>query len=597
MAGLTGGRGNKDMVATNSTRSLTRWGLLLLVTLLPGVALAAGEGILHTRHNLSVSGPGPIKAESEVQVCIFCHTPHHASDVKPLWSRPEVRTHYDVYSSSTRFAKPGQPTGSSRLCLSCHDGTIAVGSLINNVTIPMAGGFTTIPIDRPSNLGGTTGSDLTNDHPVSFRYDTDLATRDTRLRLPSQLDPKLKLDPGQNIQCTTCHNPHADPYGKFLVMNNAGSALCTACHLVDGWSGSVHATNVSTAVKGCGNCHVPHNAKAPQRLMKEYPEEQVCFPCHSAGGVGADIQDVMALNYRHRVADTAGVHDEAENTLSFQKHAECEDCHNPHAPQYTGASAPVVVGALAGVKGISLAGEVKTKADYEYEICFKCHADKAFAGTSITRQVDTLNTRFEFSLDAPSFHPVEGPGKGGDVPSLRTDLGLSSSSVIYCSDCHGSDQSRKGGGTGPNGPHGSSYKHLLLRNYDTDFYPQSYSDANYALCFRCHYQQRLFDATSPFSVTATGLSLHNVHVVQQGVPCFICHDPHGVSRVNGGSEQHNAHLINFATNFGIVASYDSTATPKNCTSNCHSSNPRSYGPGAPAGRVLPRTKKPALRPF
>ena len=84
---------------------------------------------------------------------------------------------------------------------------------------------------------------------------------------------------------------------------------------------------------------------------------------------------------------------------------------------------------------------------------------------------------------------------------------------------------------------------------------------------------------------------------QQGVPCFICHDPHGSSVANGATDQRNAHLVNFATNFGIVASYDSTASPKNCTSNCHSSNPRSYGPGAPAGRLIPRTKKPALRPF
>ncbi|MBJ6751530.1 cytochrome c3 family protein [Geomonas anaerohicana] len=567
------------------------------MTLTPVLAQATGEGIIHTRHNLSVSGPGPIKAEQEVQVCIFCHTPHHAGDVKPLWSRPEVSTVYETYSSSTRFAKPGQPTGASRLCLSCHDGTIAVGALINNVTIAMAGGFTTIPVDRPSNLGGSAGRDLTNDHPISFRYDSDLVSKNRQLRLPSQIESKLKLDSGQNLQCTTCHNPHSDSYGKFLVMSNTQSALCIGCHLVNGWSGSIHATNVSMLAKGCGNCHVPHNAKMAQRLMKGYPEEQNCLPCHSAAGGASDIQTVLGQVYRHRVADTVGVHDTAESPLNFQKHVECEDCHNPHALKQMASVPPMAAGSLQGVKGVALTGEVKEKADYQYEICFKCHAEKAFAGTSITRQINTQNTRFEFSLDNPSYHPVAGPGKAITVPSLRTDLGWSTSSVIYCSDCHGSDQSKKAGATGPNGPHGSSYKYLLLANYDTDFYPRPYSDANYALCFRCHYQNRLFDSTSPFQLPSTGVSLHSVHVVQQGVPCFVCHEPHGVSSVNGATDQNNAHLINFATNFGIVASYDATAIPKNCTSNCHSSNPRSYGPGSSAPKLVPGVKKTALRPF
>lgn len=560
-------------------------------------ALATGEGILSTRHNLSKSGPGPIKTETEVQVCVFCHIPHHASEVTPLWSRPAVSTYYNVYSSSTRFAKAGQPTGSSRLCLSCHDGTIAVGALINNVTIPMAGGFTTIPIDRPSNLGGSLGKDLTNDHPISFQYGADLVLKNRQLKLPSQIDPKLKLDPGQNLQCTTCHNPHKDPYGKFLVLDNSGSALCVSCHKVAGWSGSVHDATVTLHAAGCGNCHVPHNAKTAQRLMKAAPEEQNCLTCHSATGGAADIQSTLMQRSKHDVRATVGVHDAAESPLSFQKHVECEDCHNPHALQATPTVAPSANGSLTGVRGIALTGEAKDAVSYQYEVCFKCHAEKVFASTVITRQIPSLNTRLEFSLDNPAYHPVAGPGKVSVVQSLRSDLGLSASSVIYCTDCHGSDQSAKAGGSGPNGPHGSSYHYLLLNRYDTDFYPRAYSDANYALCYRCHYQTKLMAATSPFSVPANGLSLHDLHVVQQGVPCFICHDPHGSSVANGATDQHNAHLINFATNFGVVASYDASASPKTCTSSCHSFNPRSYGPGAPAGRVVPRTKKPARRPF
>ena len=62
-------------------------------------------------------------------------------------------TAYIPYSSSSLQAKPGQPTGTSKLCLSCHDGTIALGSVVSrNQPIAMAGGRSKSPakamIDR-----------------------------------------------------------------------------------------------------------------------------------------------------------------------------------------------------------------------------------------------------------------------------------------------------------------------------------------------------------------------------------------------------------------------------------------------------------------
>jgi len=546
-----------------------------------GKAIAIGTGILATKHNLSVSGPGPIKAASEVRVCVFCHIPHHASSVTPLWSRPEVTTIYDIYSSSTRFAKPGQPTGSSRLCLSCHDGTIAVGALYGTAnTIALVGGFTTIPPDRPTNLGGPTGKDLTNDHPVSFQYTNDLVNKDHQLRLPSLISNKLKLDIYQNVQCTTCHNPHTDPYGNFLVMDNTNSALCIECHLITGWdSSSVHKTNGAIAANGCENCHVPHNAKIPQRLMKETPEEQNCLPCHSPSGGAKDVQTPLGFFYKHPVRDYFGVHDPTENPLNDQKHVECEDCHNPHMTQSFTAVAPNINGNLNGVTGIAITGEVKV-AQYEYEVCFKCHSDNNFSTTTIVRQINVLNTRFDFSLNNPSFHSVVTGNTNADGQSLRLNLGYSTSSLIYCTDCHGSDQSAKAGGTGANGPHGSAFRYLLLNQYITDTYPLAYSDGNYALCYRCHDQNMLFSATSPFIEVSKALPLHDLHVRQKGVPCFICHDPHGISRSNGATDKGNAHLINFVTSFSITGSYDSSGTPKSCSVSCHSANPRFYGPGS-----------------
>ncbi len=93
-------------------------------------------GIIATKHNLSMYGPGPVKALSTTEICIFCHTPHNSSPDFPLWNREDPGENYDLYGSPTVIATIGQPTGGSRLCLSCHDGTIAIGSLLN---LPGAG--------------------------------------------------------------------------------------------------------------------------------------------------------------------------------------------------------------------------------------------------------------------------------------------------------------------------------------------------------------------------------------------------------------------------------------------------------------------------
>src|SRR5581483_9911945 len=142
---------------------------------------------------------------------------------------------------STTKATIGQPTGSSALCLSCHDGTIALGLVHNRPTeIQMENGVT--KLTGHANLG----TDLSDDHPISFTYDTSLVTANGQLKDPSSLTGKVKLDHNKQLQCTSCHDPHDDQFGKFLVQNNYGSALCTSCHDITSWSQSSH--NTSTAL-------------------------------------------------------------------------------------------------------------------------------------------------------------------------------------------------------------------------------------------------------------------------------------------------------------------------------------------------------------
>lgn len=312
-----------------------------------------------TKHNLSAAADGSaytnptagagtvptrnIKATTETQICVFCHTPHAATvGGTPLWNRKLAGSGYTqsyvLYDSNTLDAKQvqgslDQPGGSSKLCLSCHDGTVAVGNVnVLNGTAPTPNTQATSTITTsggpfmPTGSGATTGftrnlgTDLTNDHPISVSYNDALAFRDGELRTPSTNStligvrtpsnkPKLKLEntgtPGANqaqVQCATCHDPHiretnAATVGnqKFLRLNrfqhkqhavapagfdatdNSGDIICLACHDKAGasWLFSAHA-NPAVANE---------TYKAAATTQREFPAnlpvwQAACLNCH-----------------------------------------------------------------------------------------------------------------------------------------------------------------------------------------------------------------------------------------------------------------------------------------------------------------------------
>jgi hypothetical protein len=282
-----------------------------------------------TRHNLSVSGSGSVKATSESQICVFCHTPHAANAAAPgpLWNRTLSSATYTRYTSNSFDSEyisgsiSAQPGGSSKLCLSCHDGTLAIGQVTNGPgsgagsAIAMDNSVTTMPGGGATATGFTRnlGNDLTNDHPISFTFNATLATRDGELRAPPSLatdektlvavrsagtKPHLPLDHDSHVQCTTCHDPHLDA-SKFLRLNRlqgsaapgstfnpANDQICVACHDKKGWADSVHAvatnaytlaastqrefpTGTTVREAGCLNCHDTHTVPGSRRLLRE----------------------------------------------------------------------------------------------------------------------------------------------------------------------------------------------------------------------------------------------------------------------------------------------------------------------------------------
>jgi hypothetical protein len=252
----------------------------------------------------------------------------------------------------------------------------------------------------------------------------------------------------------------------------------------------------------------------------------------------------------------------------------CSDCHESHSIRSTqGTGGSRVRASLGRINGVNNAGAPVARARFEYEICYKCHAEKNAVPPNVNRQTVETNTRLQFAPSAVSFHPVQAQGKNTFAPSLRP--GMTSATIINCTDCHNSDTGTKAGGAGPNGPHGSNFPPLLIARYETlDNTPES--QAAYALCYSCHDRSSILSNRS--------FTAHRQHVIDHQTPCSVCHDAHGIAS-NKGTTLHNSHLINFDTTVARPdpvthkIEYNSTGLGHgNCTLLCHNAahNNRPY---------------------
>ena len=202
-------------------------------------AQAALGTIVGSKHDFSSTSASAFKGTSN-QTCVYCHAPHNTGATL-LWNRAANSATYTLYNaaiSSTINATVGQPGAVSKLCLSCHDGAVAVDNF---------GGATggTNKVTGKPNLG----SDLSNDHPIGFVYNAGLVTSDPGLRAVSTsvtigaantgtLEAKMLFGAtgAATVECASCHDVHNSTSGtaveaKLLRVTTASSALCTTCHV------------------------------------------------------------------------------------------------------------------------------------------------------------------------------------------------------------------------------------------------------------------------------------------------------------------------------------------------------------------------------
>lgn len=575
-------------------------------------------------HDLGPGSKSPITG-ARPDSCNYCHAPHSGLSVG-LWNQKLSTQNYTVYGSDTEKNNGAQPKlgASSNHCLSCHDGTVAVGTTVVSGQVVTSGSMYAKDIF---------GSNMQLSHPFSmalpFKDSAHLVASLAASGKTSDTTGAVKLING-NVECLSCHNPHVQARDlvsqNFLVKDSSNGQMCLACHdptrvmsgqvnpLAD-WATSAHALSsdkispqalvgsyATVAADACISCHTAHNSSGTARLLRG-PNEQDCIACHNGGSNVSPPAPNVFSEYAtpkvgHPFPTSTNPHDAAENTLlNNNRHATCIDCHSGHGSQAVGVFPPPPLLRISqkDVAGISATDgtSVLTPAINQFENCLRCH------GTSSNKQVqpiygyfpvravsagDALNNIPQFAITATSSHPVMHDRSSAlPQPSLLPNLlnldgitqGRTMGTRILCTDCHNSDDNRESGGPGPNGPHGSRWTHILERRYEfsqtvlpgqmiSNLFPNPDLSVNgpYGLCAKCH------DLANQI-VKNTSWSQHSSHIAA-GFACSTCHTAHGMGATSGTIS--GERLVNFDMN--VVASNGGLPTAYNRASNtcalvCH----------------------------
>ncbi len=234
-------------------------------------AQVPGAGLIGTVHDFAGAnglwGFAGTANTQPVGECTFCHTPHHALSTTLLWNHAYSGSTYqwDVTSTTagTQYPTFSDTTynGPTAKCLSCHDGTVAIGQVnwfesgfgdVNSGVSPIilntgtAGGLSlsTTGLGTPQQATSLSGV-----HPVAMPYPYGGVANTY-----NGVTTGAEFYPGQWQQ---------PPQGNVRLWQQNGNTISL------GYNGSTGVTSPTLAANAgieCTSCHDVHN-----KLTKEGP--------------------------------------------------------------------------------------------------------------------------------------------------------------------------------------------------------------------------------------------------------------------------------------------------------------------------------------
>lgn len=252
-------QGDNNTMRTAAGRALARKFIRCVmpatIALLPvGGWANPGTGIQGTAHDFSGIG------NPQSGKCTFCHTPHGGQSQVLLWNH-RLSSNTFSWAVPTTGASTPYPAiqgdtynGTTAKCLSCHDGSVAIGDVVWWNSGPPASPLLNVFVTGVNQVGA--GGALGFNHPVAMPYPWNNApstyngvTTGNAVVLSAWVpDPtvngiRLYNDDGSGnitigpaagvagIECASCHDPHNGPEVEDnAFLRGTPESICTKCH-------------------------------------------------------------------------------------------------------------------------------------------------------------------------------------------------------------------------------------------------------------------------------------------------------------------------------------------------------------------------------